>query len=94
MLATLQKLTDVVNQLKSLKITASTAASGTPEDLKRLGLDDYLKDVPEAIRDNYAKIASGKIAVFTECGIEVAVTPSDMADALLRAAKAKGVTLA
>ena len=37
--------------------------------------------------------AAAKIAVFEECGIEVAVTPSDMADALLRAAKAKGVAL-
>ncbi len=37
--------------------------------------------------------AAAKIAIFQECGIEVAVTPSDMADALLRAAKAKGVTL-
>jgi succinyl-CoA synthetase alpha subunit len=37
--------------------------------------------------------AEAKIAVFKECGIEVAATPSDMADALLRAAKAKGVTL-
>jgi succinyl-CoA synthetase alpha subunit len=37
--------------------------------------------------------AAAKIAVFQECGIEVATTPSDMADALLRAAKAKGVTL-
>ena len=37
--------------------------------------------------------AAAKIAVFKECGIEVATTPSDMADALLRAAKAKGVTL-
>jgi succinyl-CoA synthetase alpha subunit len=37
--------------------------------------------------------AAAKIAVFKECGIEVAVTPSDMADALLRAAAAKGVTL-
>lgn len=37
--------------------------------------------------------AAAKIAVFRECGIEVAVTPSDMADALIRAAKAKGVTL-
>jgi len=38
--------------------------------------------------------AAAKIAVFKECGIEVAATPSDMADALLRAAKAKGVSLA
>jgi succinyl-CoA synthetase alpha subunit len=37
--------------------------------------------------------AAAKIAVFQECGIEVADTPSDMADALIRAAKAKGVTL-
>ena len=37
--------------------------------------------------------AAAKIAVFKECGIEVAATPSDMADALLRAAKAKGITL-
>ncbi|MBC2607415.1 succinate--CoA ligase subunit alpha [Pelagicoccus albus] len=37
--------------------------------------------------------AAAKIKVFEECGIEVAATPSDMADALLRSAKAKGVTL-
>ena len=37
--------------------------------------------------------AAAKIAVFKECGIEVAATPSDMAEALIRAAKAKGVTL-
>ena len=37
--------------------------------------------------------AAAKIAVFKECGIEVAATPSDMADALLRAAAAKGVKL-
>jgi len=38
--------------------------------------------------------AAAKIAIFKECGIENAVTPSDMADALLRAAAAKGVSLA
>ncbi len=37
--------------------------------------------------------AAAKIAVFKECGIEVAATPSDMGDALIRAAKARGVTL-
>jgi len=37
--------------------------------------------------------AAAKIAVFAECGIEVAVTPSDMAAALIRAAKARGVAL-
>jgi succinyl-CoA synthetase alpha subunit len=38
--------------------------------------------------------AAAKIAVFKECGIEVAVTPSDMADALIRAAQARGTKLA
>jgi succinyl-CoA synthetase alpha subunit len=37
--------------------------------------------------------AAAKIAIFQKCGVEVAVTPSDMADALLRAATAKGVSL-
>ncbi len=37
--------------------------------------------------------AAAKIAVFKECGIEVAVTPSDMADALIRVATARGVAL-
>jgi succinyl-CoA synthetase alpha subunit len=37
--------------------------------------------------------AAAKIAVFQECGIEVAVTPSDMADALIRAAAQAGVKL-
>ena len=37
--------------------------------------------------------AAAKIAVFKECGIEVAETPSDMADALIRAASARGVKL-
>ena len=38
--------------------------------------------------------AAAKITVFKECGIECAVTPSDMADALIRAAKARGAKLA
>ncbi len=38
--------------------------------------------------------AAAKIAVFQECGIEVAITPSDMADALIRAAKRLGAKLA
>jgi succinyl-CoA synthetase alpha subunit len=37
--------------------------------------------------------AAAKIEVFKECGIEVAATPSDMGDALIRAAQARGVVL-
>jgi len=46
-----------------------------------------------AIVGGAADTAAAKIAILGECGIEVAVTPSDMADALIRAAKAKGVAL-
>jgi len=38
--------------------------------------------------------AAAKIAIFKECGVEVATTPSDMADALIRLAQARGVKLA
>ncbi len=48
------------------KVLSGLARFVNPEDLKRLGLNDYLKDVPKGIRDNYARIASGEIAVFTE----------------------------
>ncbi|MDR2512245.1 MAG: succinate--CoA ligase subunit alpha [Puniceicoccales bacterium] len=37
--------------------------------------------------------AAAKIAIFHECGIEVAETPSNMADALIRSAKARGIRL-
>jgi succinyl-CoA synthetase alpha subunit len=37
--------------------------------------------------------AAAKIAVFRECGIEIAATPSDMAGALVRAAEARGISL-
>jgi succinyl-CoA synthetase alpha subunit len=46
-----------------------------------------------AVVGGHEDTAAAKIVVFKECGIEVAETPSDMADALLRAAQAKGVTL-
>jgi succinyl-CoA synthetase alpha subunit len=38
--------------------------------------------------------AAAKIAIFKECGIECAITPSDMADALIRIAQARGTKLA
>jgi succinyl-CoA synthetase alpha subunit len=38
--------------------------------------------------------AAAKIKVFEKCGIEVAITPSDMADALERAAARAGMKLA
>jgi succinyl-CoA synthetase alpha subunit len=47
-----------------------------------------------AVIGGHEDTAAATIAIFRECGIEVAVTPSDMADALLRAAQARGVALA
>jgi len=46
-----------------------------------------------AVIGGHEDTAAAKIAIFRECGIEVAITPSDMADALLRAAQARGVAL-
>ena len=37
-----------------------------PQDLKRLGFDDYLKDVPMVIRRNFERIDNGEIATYTE----------------------------
>ncbi len=45
-----------------------------PVDLKRLGLDDYLQDVPEAILENYRQIENGGIRVSTEPWIGYWVT--------------------
>lgn len=42
----------------------------------------------------HAPVAAAKIAVFQECGIETAATPSDMADALVRIAQARSAKLA
>ena len=47
-----------------------------------------------AVVGGHEDTAAAKIAVFKECGIEVAATPTDMADALLRAAQRLGVSLA
>jgi succinyl-CoA synthetase alpha subunit len=46
-----------------------------------------------AVIGGHEDTAAAKIAIFRECGIEVAATPSDLADALLRSAAARGVKL-
>ena len=37
-----------------------------PDDLKRLGYDEYIKDIPMAIRQNFKDIESGAVGVATE----------------------------
>lgn len=37
-----------------------------PDDLKRLGYDEYIKDIPMAIRQNFKDIESGEVGVSTE----------------------------
>jgi len=53
---------DIVRQ----RVLAGLARFVNPQDLRRLGLHDYLRDVPEAIRQNFADIESGKVATYTE----------------------------
>lgn len=48
------------------KVLAGLARFVNPQDLKRLDLDDYLRSVPQAIRDNFARMGKGDITVFTE----------------------------
>jgi len=37
-----------------------------PNDLKRLGFDEYLRDIPAGIAANFKELREGKIAVYTE----------------------------
>ena len=48
------------------RVLAGLARFVNPADLKRLGLDDYLKDVPQAVREIYEGMADGSICVRTE----------------------------
>lgn len=48
------------------KVLSGLTRFVNPKELKRLGYDDYLRDVPEAIRNNFKEIDEGKIGIFTE----------------------------
>jgi multiple sugar transport system permease protein len=48
------------------QVLSGMANFANPNDLKRLGLDDYLRDVPMDVRRNYQQIDEGAIRTFTE----------------------------
>ncbi len=56
----------VVDDAISKSVLSGLANFINPLDLHRLGFDDYLKDVPEAIKKNFKEIENGKIQSFTE----------------------------
>ncbi|WDE95296.1 extracellular solute-binding protein [Lentisphaera profundi] len=48
------------------KVLSGMARFAKPSDLKRLGYDEYLAEIPQAIKNNFTKMDSGKIAAATE----------------------------
>ncbi|HJP29215.1 MAG TPA: extracellular solute-binding protein [Candidatus Latescibacteria bacterium] len=64
----LQAVTDqkTADGLVRQRVLIGLANFVNPQDLQRLGFDDYLRDVPQSIRRNYAEIEDGTVATFTE----------------------------
>ena len=48
------------------KVLSGLTRFVNPKELKRLGYDEYLREVPEAIKKNFEEIDNGKIQEFTE----------------------------
>lgn len=64
-------LAGITDQAVADRLVRRRALSGlsrfvNPNDLRRLGFDDYLKDVPANIRTQYERMDNGSIAQFTE----------------------------
>ena len=48
------------------KVLSGLARFCNPADLRRLGYEEYLRDIPQAIQTNYEEMENGKIGVGTE----------------------------
>jgi multiple sugar transport system permease protein len=48
------------------KVLSGLARFANPKDLTRLGYDDYLQDIPRAVRQNFVDLEAGKILTQTE----------------------------
>ena len=59
------------------RVLAGMARFVNPRDLKRLGLTDYLRDVPESIREVYQGMEDGSITIRTEPYMGFWVTQDD-----------------
>ena len=57
---------DVISQQINSQVLSGMSKFVSPEDLKRCGYDEYIRDIPPAIRENFKGIETGKIRSFTE----------------------------
>lgn len=48
------------------KVLSGLSSFVSPKDLKRLGYEEYIRDIPKVIRQNFDDIENGKIGVYTE----------------------------
>ena len=48
------------------KVLSGLSRFVNPKDLKRLGYEEYIRDIPRTMRQNFADIENGKIKTFTE----------------------------
>ena len=48
------------------KVLSGLSRFVNPKDLERLGYEEYIRDIPQVLRQNFADMESGKIAGFTE----------------------------
>jgi len=64
----LEAITDSRAQDENLRhmVNAGMTRFVNPRDLARLGYNDYLRDIPSSIRQNYEEIENGQIKAFTE----------------------------
>jgi multiple sugar transport system permease protein len=48
------------------KVLSGLSRFTPPQDLKRLGYEEYIRDIPQVLRRNFEEIESGEIGVYTE----------------------------
>jgi len=56
----------VIDNEITAKVLEGLGCFVSPHELKRLGYEEYIRDIPQALRRNFAEIESGKIKAYTE----------------------------
>lgn len=72
----------VSEELRDMSIRQKVMSGGAmwckPSDLKRLGMDDYIRDISPSLRKNYERVDQGKIYIGTEPFIGFWQSASDL----------------
>lgn len=72
----------VSEDLKDMSIRQKVLSGGAmwckPSDLKRLGMEDYIRDIPPSLRKNYQRVDNGEIYIGTEPFIGFWQSASDL----------------